>query len=223
MDFNTSWRCSGATKGWRAGQPPNEFCEWATGLELNPPKYPPSEFRLGMWVSWCFSVSHSIGQSVHPVSKGKIMVWNIKSLRCSLRREELKLEFYFAESWTGHRLQRMCRTSSKLLLFCYVTHVTTSESWNKDRVVKGQHLSSQWLVDLPWLPHAWSRSASVTPSALIRGAKNFRHATERHHARLLDRVGVKGLSNIASSCKEKHWSSWYQSWNYTWGIMRGNI
>ena len=30
----------------------------------------------------------------------------------------------------------MCRTSSKQLLFCYVTHVTTSESWTKDRVLE---------------------------------------------------------------------------------------
>ena len=44
---------------------------------------------------------------------------------------------------------------------------------------------------------AAQRPLPVTPSALIRGAKNFRHATERHHARLLDRVVVKGLSNIA--------------------------
>lgn len=48
-----------------------------------------------------------------------------------------------------------------------------------------------------WLTCHGFRMLEAAPSALIRGAKNFRHATERHHARLLDRVGMKGLSNIA--------------------------
>ena len=62
------------------------------------------EFRLGMWVSYGFWMFHipiySIGQSVSPVSKGKICGMKFKALSCSSRREEeLKVEFTLLALW----------------------------------------------------------------------------------------------------------------------------